>query len=77
MGHLCDSLCYHLDIASFVACANSGQPWNSKFALLLSGEENIASRSEDAQLDTFVENYVLERLSVQTPFRVRVHNHFT
>ncbi|XP_021275656.1 uncharacterized protein LOC110410336 [Herrania umbratica] len=68
--HLCDSLCYHLDIASFVACVNSGQPWSSKFSLLLSGDENIASGSENAQLDTFVENFVLERLSVQTPLRV-------
>ncbi|XP_022729138.1 uncharacterized protein LOC111284627 isoform X2 [Durio zibethinus] len=68
--HLCDQLCYHLDIASFVACVNSGQPWSSKFSLLLSGDENILSGSEDAQLDTFVENFVLERLSVQTPLRV-------
>lgn len=68
--HLCNQLCYHLDIASFVACVCSGQPWSSKFSLLLSGDENIASGSEDAQLDTFVENFVLERLSVQTPLRV-------
>ncbi|GMI81443.1 hypothetical protein like AT2G25730 [Hibiscus trionum] len=68
--HLCDQLCYHLDIASFAACVNSGQPWSSKFSLLLSGHENIESGSEDAKLDTFVENFVLERLSVQTPLRV-------
>ncbi|TYH69442.1 hypothetical protein ES332_D05G056100v1 [Gossypium tomentosum] len=68
--HLCDQLCYHLDIASFVACVNSGQPWSSKFSLLLSGHENIVSGSEDAKLDTFVENFVLERLSVQSPLRV-------
>ncbi|OMO61829.1 hypothetical protein CCACVL1_23218 [Corchorus capsularis] len=69
--HLCNSLCYYLDLASFVACANSGQSWSSKFSLRLSGDENIASQSdEDAQLDTFVENFVLERLSVQTPLRV-------
>ncbi|KAK8581989.1 hypothetical protein V6N13_144978 [Hibiscus sabdariffa] len=68
--HLCDQLCYHLDIASFVACVNSGQPWSSKFSLLLSGHENIVSGSEDAKLDTFVENFVLERLSVQAPLRV-------
>ncbi|XVE97525.1 hypothetical protein REPUB_Repub03eG0027100 [Reevesia pubescens] len=68
--NLCDQLCYHLDIASFVACVNSGQPWCSKFSLLLSGDGNMASGSEDAQLDTFVENFVLERLSVQTPLRV-------
>ena len=77
MEHLCDQLCYHLDIASFVACVNSGQPWSSKFSLLLSGDEKIATGSEDAQLDTFVENFVLERLSVQTPLRVRFHKHFT
>ncbi|KAA3489962.1 Zinc finger FYVE domain-containing 26 [Gossypium australe] len=68
--HLCDQLCYHLDIASFVACVNSGQPWSSKFSLLLSRHENIVSGSEDAKLDTFVENFVLERLSVQSPLRV-------
>ncbi|GMI92528.1 hypothetical protein like AT2G25730 [Hibiscus trionum] len=68
--HLCDQLCYHLDIASFVACVNSGQPWSSKFSLQFSGHENIVSGSEDAKLDTFVENFVLERLSVQTPLRV-------
>ncbi|XVE53696.1 hypothetical protein DITRI_Ditri03aG0023300 [Diplodiscus trichospermus] len=68
--HLCDQLCYHLDIASFVACVNSGRPWSSKSSLLLSGDENMASGSEAAQLDTFVENFVLERLSVQTPIRV-------
>lgn len=76
MEHLCDQLCYHLDVASFVACVNSGQPWSSKFSLLLSGHENIVSGSEDAKLDTFVENFMLERLSVQSPLRVRLHNHF-
>ncbi|KAE8713997.1 Zinc finger FYVE domain-containing protein 26 isoform 2 [Hibiscus syriacus] len=68
--HLCDQLCYNLDIASFVACVNSGQPWSSKFSLRLSGRENIVYGSEDAKLDTFVENFVLERLAVQTPLRV-------
>ncbi|GKU87148.1 hypothetical protein SLEP1_g1595 [Rubroshorea leprosula] len=67
---LCDSLCYQLDIASFVACVNSGQQWSSKFSLLLSGRESMAFGIEDARSDTFVENFVLERLSVQTPLRV-------
>ncbi|XP_059645057.1 uncharacterized protein LOC132286709 isoform X2 [Cornus florida] len=68
--HLCDSLCYQLDLASFVACVNSGQSWNSKSSLLISGKESIGYRDEDALWDPFVENFVLERLSVQSPLRV-------
>ncbi|KAJ0091657.1 hypothetical protein Patl1_12854 [Pistacia atlantica] len=68
--HLCGSLCYQLDLASFVAHVNSGQSWNSKFSLLLSGKEQTTFGSEDAQLDPFVENFVLERLSAQSPLRV-------
>lgn len=71
MEHLCDTLCYQLDLASFVACVNSGQSWNSKFSLMLSGKEQIIFGSDDAQSDSFVENFVLERLSVQSPLRVR------
>lgn len=71
--HLCDTLCYHLDLASFVACVNSGQPWNSKFSLLLSGKEQVAFRDEDTYSDPFVENFVLERLSVQTSIRVMLY----
>ena len=72
MEHLCDSLCYQLDLASFVACVNSGQSWDSKFSLMLSGKEPVSFGSDDAQLDPFVENFVLERLSVQSPLRVRL-----
>ncbi|XP_073225030.1 uncharacterized protein [Cicer arietinum] len=68
--HLCDTLCYQLDLASFVACVNSGQSWNSKFSVVLSGKEQAACSDEDAYSDHFVENFVLERLSVQTPIRV-------
>ncbi|KAK7283046.1 hypothetical protein RIF29_12273 [Crotalaria pallida] len=68
--HLCDTLCYQLDLASFVACVNSGQSWNSKFSLMLSGKEQVAYRDEDPYSDHFVENFVLERLSVQSPLRV-------
>lgn len=68
--HLCDTLCYQLDLASFVASVNSGQSWNSKLSLLLSGKEQVAFRDEDTHSDPFVENFVLERLSVQTPIRV-------
>lgn len=68
--HLCDTLCYQLDLASFVACVNSGQPWNSKFSLMLSGKEQLEFRDEDTYSDPFVENFVLERLSVQSPLRV-------
>ncbi|MCI01593.1 leucine-rich repeat-containing protein, partial [Trifolium medium] len=58
-----------LDLASFVACVNSGQSWNSKFSLVLSGKEQAAFSDEDTYSDHFVENFVLERLSVQTPIR--------
>lgn len=72
MEHLCDSLCYQLDLASFVACVNSGREWNSKSSFMLSGKEQILFGSDDAQLDPFVQNFVLERLSVQSPLRVRL-----
>ncbi|KAL3745323.1 hypothetical protein ACJRO7_014433 [Eucalyptus globulus] len=68
--NLCDSLCYQLDLASFVACVNSGRTWNSKSSLLLFGKEDTTSMSENADLDPFVENFVLERLSAQSPLRV-------
>ncbi|XP_057959328.1 uncharacterized protein LOC131151883 [Malania oleifera] len=68
--HLCDSLCYQLDLASFVACVNAGQSWSSKSSLLLSGKEQVPFPNEDARSDPFVENFVLERLSVQSPLRV-------
>lgn len=69
MEHLCDTLCFRLDVASFVACVNSGQPWSLKSSILLAGKD--LRENEDAQLDSFVENFVLERLSVQSPIRVR------
>ncbi|XP_030548723.1 uncharacterized protein LOC115753985 isoform X2 [Rhodamnia argentea] len=68
--NLCDSLCYQLDLASFIACVNSGRTWSSKSSLLLSGKEDTTSVSENADLDPFVENFVLERLSAQSPLRV-------
>ncbi|XP_052210694.1 uncharacterized protein LOC127813651 [Diospyros lotus] len=68
--HLCDSLCYQLDLASFVACVNSGQSWSLKTSLLLSRKEQIGYINEYAHLDPFVENFVLERLSVQSALRV-------
>ncbi|XP_050212300.1 uncharacterized protein LOC126662368 isoform X2 [Mercurialis annua] len=68
--YLCDSLCYQLDLASFVACVNSGCSWNSKSSLLLSGNQQLLAANEDAQSEPFVENFVLERLSVQSPLRV-------
>ena len=71
MEHLCNYLCYQLDVASFVACVNSGRSWNSKLSLL-SGEQK-ALGFEGAQSDPFVENFVLERLSVQSPLRVRMY----
>lgn len=68
--HLCDLLCYQLDLASFVACVNSGRSWSLKSSLLLSGKEYLQQENEDAHWDPFVENFVLERLSVQSPLRV-------
>ncbi|OUZ99912.1 hypothetical protein BVC80_9069g19 [Macleaya cordata] len=68
--HLCDILCYQLDLASFVACVNSGRSWTSKSSLLFSGKEQKMDENGDAHSDPFVENFVLERLSVQTPLRV-------
>ncbi|WCJ29790.1 hypothetical protein M5689_011402 [Euphorbia peplus] len=68
--HLCDLLCYQLDLASFVACVNSGRSWDSKSSLLMSSNQQILSKNEDSQFDPFVENFVLERLSVQSPLRV-------
>ncbi|POO03776.1 hypothetical protein TorRG33x02_000800 [Trema orientale] len=68
--HLCDTLCYQLDLASFVACVNSGRAWNSKFSIMLSRKEQMSFGSDEAQLDPFVQNFVLERLSVQSPLRV-------
>lgn len=73
--HLCDTLCYQLDLASFVARVNSGKSWNSKLSLVLSGKE-LAFGDEDAYIDPFVENFVLERLSVQTPLRVILYDKF-
>ncbi|KAK6140827.1 hypothetical protein DH2020_025434 [Rehmannia glutinosa] len=68
--HLCDTLCYQLDIASFVASNNSGQSWSLKSSILLSGLNLSDHGNQDAQFDPFVENFVLERLSVQSPLRV-------
>ncbi|KAF6172870.1 hypothetical protein GIB67_035424 [Kingdonia uniflora] len=68
--HLCDILCYHLDLSSFVCSVNSGRSWNSKSSLLLSGKEHKADENGNTYSDPFVENFVLERLAVQTPMRV-------
>ncbi|KAL3819038.1 hypothetical protein ACJIZ3_004943 [Penstemon smallii] len=68
--HLCDTLCYQLDIASFVASVNSGRSWSLKSSILLSGKDSTEHVNEYEQLDPFVENFVLERLSVQSPLRV-------
>lgn len=69
--HLCDFLCYQLDLATFVACVNSGQSWSLKSSLLLSRREHPRCEVED--YDPFVENLVLERLSVGSPIRVQLY----
>lgn len=68
--YLCDLLCFHLDLAFFVACVNSGKSWNSKASLLFSQKEHVADAKDTDSLDPFVENFVLERLAVQSPLRV-------
>lgn len=68
MEHLCDTLCYQLDLASFAACVNSGKSWTPKASFLMHG--NASSEHDDAEVDPFVENLVLERLSAQSPLRV-------
>lgn len=70
MEHLCDTLCYQLDIASFVAAANSGHSVTSKNSMLTSFKDEDQSVTQDISLDPFVENFVLERLSVQSVLRV-------
>ncbi|XP_064990639.1 uncharacterized protein LOC135628052 isoform X1 [Musa acuminata AAA Group] len=68
--YLCDVLCFHLDIASYVACVNSGRSWNSKKSLLFSQRDNVADENDSGVLDPFVENFILERLAAQSPMRV-------
>lgn len=68
--YLCDLLCFHLDLASFVACVNSGKKWDTKKSILFARNEQIIDEKNSKQLDPFVENFVLERLTVQTPLRV-------
>ncbi|KAL5975524.1 hypothetical protein ACLOJK_019848 [Asimina triloba] len=68
--HLCNVLCYRLDLATFAASFNSGRTWDSKKSFLLSGKEHRADDTDNEHSDPFVENFVLERLAVQTPLRV-------
>lgn len=70
MEYVCDLLCYHLDLAFFAACVNSGRTWNSRDSLHFSRKEKAADEIDYGGLDPFVENFVLERLVVQTPMRV-------
>ncbi|KAM3349757.1 hypothetical protein ACQJBY_022565 [Aegilops geniculata] len=67
--YLCDLLCFHLDLASFVSSVNSGHPWNLRNSLLFSQQEQDSVVNAET-LDPFVENMILERLAVQTPMRV-------
>lgn len=70
MEFLCETLCYRLDLASFVACVNSGQSWDITSSLFFSGTGQVEFENGNAYLDPFVENFVLERLSSQSPLRV-------
>ncbi|KMZ60264.1 putative Zinc finger protein, partial [Zostera marina] len=71
VDYLCDLLCFHLDVASFAACVNSGHAWNSKDSILFSKGKKQQVTYEKAffHTDPFVENFVLERLATQTPLR--------
>lgn len=53
-----------------IACVNSGRSWSSKPSLPWSGRETTAIGEEDNQFDSFVGNFVLEWLSVQSSLRV-------
>ncbi|XP_073116054.1 uncharacterized protein [Elaeis guineensis] len=68
--YLCDLLCFHLDLSFFVACVNSGRSWNLKNSLLFSQNKQAVDEHEPEVLEPFVENFILERLAVQTPMRV-------
>lgn len=68
--YLCDLLCFHLDLAHYVAIVNSGQSWDSKNLLCLSHKEQVIDDSDAALYDPFVENLILNSLAVQTPMRV-------
>lgn len=70
MEYLCDLLCFRLDLAFFVACVNSGRSWTSKASMLFRQKEHIKDEKDTGDLDTFVENFILERLAVQSPMRV-------
>ncbi|PWA81772.1 hypothetical protein CTI12_AA182970 [Artemisia annua] len=61
-----------LDLNSFVACVNSRQSWSVKSSLLFSGKANTELENNDSQLDQFIENLVLEWLSVHNPFETWV-----
>lgn len=75
MEYLCDLLCFHLDLSFFVACVNSGRSWNLKNSLLFSQNKQAVDEHEPEVLDPFVENFILERLAVQTPMRVSMCFH--
>ncbi|KAI4324145.1 hypothetical protein L6164_023707 [Bauhinia variegata] len=64
------------DLASFVACVSADRSWHSKCSLTLSRgtEEQMAFRDEDVHSDPFVENFVMERLSVKSPLRIFMVN---
>ncbi|WOL00352.1 hypothetical protein Cni_G09065 [Canna indica] len=68
--YLCDVLCFHLDIAYYVTCVNSGRSWNTRYSLLFSQNDKAANESDSGISDPFVENFILERLAVHSPMRV-------
>ncbi|KAJ7536047.1 hypothetical protein O6H91_12G054900 [Diphasiastrum complanatum] len=71
--HLCDQLCYYLELAYFAAHSNSGLSWDAKSCRLfppLRGVRKNAIQTDEEPADGFVANLVLERLSMHSPIRV-------
>lgn len=72
VDHLCDQLCYHLELAYFAARVNSGLDWEKSCALFLSqgGRKSNKKIMDTEPADPFVANLVLERLAMHSPIRI-------
>ncbi|KAI5061022.1 hypothetical protein GOP47_0023527 [Adiantum capillus-veneris] len=72
VDHLCDQLCYRLDLAYFSAHINSGLEWTmSSFLYPYRGCGKSSNKLEEMKpADAFVANLVLERLAMHSPIRV-------
>ncbi|MCO5611281.1 hypothetical protein L7F22_065533 [Adiantum nelumboides] len=72
VDHLCDQLCYRLDLAYFSAHINSGLEWTMNSFLYPYQGQGKSSKNlvETKPADAFVANLVLERLAMHSPIRV-------